>query len=249
MKRIPDVLQDQIKKLHSEGKEITEIMHQLSLSRSFVYRVLGEAGAVRPSSVQKDMTPKILRRYFEGKSVYEVAKELGISKSTVHRVVASANAVRPKKGSKNPAVAVARRKSVTINGKKLCTGCNEFKDTDKFSPFKDSLDGLRPRCHKCTEIQSNKWRKTPAGAAYHKLKMRAYSKRVRQATPQWVDKSACNEIYKEAIRKQEQEGITYEVDHIVPIRGKDVSGLHVPWNLQVLPAVLNARKSNKHLTN
>lgn len=247
MKRITSDLQARISQLYKNGSSISEIMQQLNLSRSFVYRVLGAAGQVHRSSLQRDMTPEILQYYFEGKTVYEVACELHISKSTVHRVVANADAVRPKKGSTNPAVATAKRKSVTVDGLKFCTGCEGWFLPERFPPSKTSLDGRRPQCLKCHEQGSHKWRKTPAGALYHKTKMRTYSKRVRQATPMWLTKEqrrAISAKYLEAVNKQLAEGVPYHVDHIYPINGVMVSGLHVPDNLQVVRGEENCRKGN-----
>ena len=66
-----------------------------------------------------------------------------------------------------------------------------------------------------------------------------------QATPEWADKKVITDIYKEAQRLQQVLGIPMHIDHVVPLQGELVCGLHVEYNLQVIPAALNLRKSNK----
>ena len=65
--------------------------------------------------------------------------------------------------------------------------------------------------------------------------------------PPWLtpeQKKETLNFYTEARILSKSTGIPHEVDHIVPLRGKEVSGLHVPWNLQVLTAEENQNKGN-----
>ena len=54
-----------------------------------------------------------------------------------------------------------------------------------------------------------------------------------------------NQIYQYAKRISKCTGIQHHVDHIISIRGEGVTGLHVPSNLQVIPATINLSKGNK----
>lgn len=81
------------------------------------------------------------------------------------------------------------------------------------------------------------WKKNNPG------KRRAQQSRRRaaklQRTPAWADKLVIDMIYEDC-----PEG--YHVDHIIPLQGELVSGLHTEWNLQYLPASENMSKGNRY---
>lgn len=93
---------------------------------------------------------------------------------------------------------------------------------------------------------SKRWAAKNTHRVTAKSKARKAAKR--QRTPTWLtpaDHDAMARLYLEAIEVGELVGEPYHVDHIIPLQGETVSGLHVPWNLQVLRGVENVSKSNK----
>jgi hypothetical protein len=72
-------------------------------------------------------------------------------------------------------------------------------------------------------------------------------KHVKTATPNWLTKEQKEDIKRLHNLRMKLEslfGLKYHVDHIVPLRGDNICGLNVPWNLQILESSLNVAKRN-----
>lgn len=107
---------------------------------------------------------------------------------------------------------------VISRGGSHCFGGHEF--TPENTAFRD---GVR-RCKTC------------ARTTYRQKKAR-----IKRATPAWLTRKQHSEIAR--IYDSCPDG--YHVDHEIPLCGKTVSGLHVPWNLRAIPAFDNMSKGNK----
>lgn len=68
-----------------------------------------------------------------------------------------------------------------------------------------------------------------------------------QATPYWADLEKIQKVYEKVKWLESITGLRYEVDHVIPLNGEKLCGLHVWENLQILESSLNKSKSNKVL--
>ena len=123
---------------------------------------------------------------------------------------------------------------------------------DSHSKTQEQKDKINQQCQ--IWKQNNSVRRKAIDKAYHQSKQgdpeylakRRHHEALRrarklQATPKWLSKEQLEEI--KTIYRDCPEG--YHVDHIMPLKGVNSSGLHVPWNLQYLPGIVNKMKSNK----
>ena len=101
--------------------------------------------------------------------------------------------------------------------------------------------------------KEEKLAKNKAWAQVNKDKVNAFAAKRRAAklnrTPSWLTKEdlgKIKELYKEAQKLREETGEEWHVDHIIPLQGENISGLHVPDNLQVIKATENTSKGNRY---
>jgi hypothetical protein len=93
--------------------------------------------------------------------------------------------------------------------------------------------------------RTRKWREIHPERS-HNFTRESQKKRALR-TPKWLTEEHVMQMgafYREANQKTRETGVPHDVDHIYPLLGKLSSGLHVPWNLQVLTAEENRKKSN-----
>lgn len=98
------------------------------------------------------------------------------------------------------------------------------------------------------KIKKREWKQNNKGLV-RASGMKRYASKLK-ATPKWLNKASHNvikQLYIDARELEKADGIPRHIDHIVPLQGENVCGLHVPWNLQILTAEENLKKSNKKL--
>lgn len=139
-----------------------------------------------------------------------------------------------------------------------CKECRKTENKASAIRSKNNYHNNRDKClKKMAEFyQANKIQKQEYGRKHYlnnkvQYLVNATSRKahVKLATPLWLsveDKWMIKEAYTLAALRTKLTGIVWEVDHVIPLRGKKVCGLHIITNLQVIPRKENNAKRNKY---
>jgi hypothetical protein len=149
-------------------------------------------------------------------------------------------------------VEVAKLCSIQGCGEKLrCNGlCNKHRQSawTKANPEKRRAQNARYKSkdvEKHSKYNKEWFSKNKGKATAYAVKRYAA---IRNRTPAWVtddDRWIIEQSYELADLRTRMFGFKWHVDHIIPLHGRNVSGFHVPDNLQVIPGAENCRKGNR----
>ena len=154
---------------------------------------------------------------------------------------------------------------------KTCTKCKILKALEDFPVQSSRADGRHVNCKTCRgkyyasqyslekkrniyykdyekskEERRDYYRRNKEKYFVNKQKRKELTKK---ATPSWsndFDDFVLSEAYRLCKIREKHTGISWEIDHIVPLQGKQVCGLHWHKNWQVIPKILNRQKGNKY---
>ena len=140
-----------------------------------------------------------------------------------------------------------------------CFQCKVEKPLIEFAKHPTGKFGVGTTCKSCrsiyrkqyyidnkekTLVQSREWAtKNAHKKREHRANRRAF---LMKATPCWANKDAISALYKEAEAISKFANIKFEVDHIIPLRGKNVCGLHVEDNLRIISMKENRQKAYRY---
>jgi hypothetical protein len=148
------------------------------------------------------------------------------------------------------------------SGTKVCSECGIERAVIEFSKDRRIHGKYRHKCMPCESKKLRLWREQNKERYTENYKLRAqlmpgyynyYSAQRRtnilRAIPGWTEgdefqKFAIEEAYLLARQREAVTGGKWEVDHIIPLAGKRVCGLHVIENLRVIPKIANRMKRN-----
>jgi len=126
---------------------------------------------------------------------------------------------------------------------KTCSACGVTKVAGEFNRSRANPSGLHSNCRQCDNKANAKYKRDKPDMDSARSARRRAAKIMRTAP--WASKEAIGAVYTEASRLTKETGIPYHVDHVVPLQGVLVSGLHLPCNLQVMEGGENSGKGNK----
>lgn len=177
---------------------------------------------------------------------YSLSKSLKVSNRDVQKVL---KVIAPNKPKTSIQLCTYL---LSTKGLKHCSKCLLVLDYSQFSKEAKNRDGLSPYCVYCTRQKSQIYRDADVERSrehsrnnYYKHKadyihrMTLRKSKIAIATPNWANLEKIKEIYRDVPKGM-------HVDHIVPLNGNLVCGLHVENNLQYLSIEENLKKSNKY---
>jgi len=116
------------------------------------------------------------------------------------------------------------------------------------------INAYRAKAGRSPEISNpevkRRYKQTPRGKVVTNTNAAKRHAAKIQRTPAWLSEDdywMLEQAYELAALRTKLFGFSWHVDHVLPMQGKKISGLHVPSNVQVIPGVENVRKANRFM--